>query len=112
MERAVEEASPTRQSGRERVKTPKGRGLERTMHYRKPVEGHPLGTLNQRDRQAGDQDDSYESETEDPVQEATIIVAPGAPQSNRTTISTQLKHRIAAAKSRAPTAKTTERPAK
>lgn len=41
-----------------------------------------------------------------------IIVASSAPQSNRTTISTHLKREIAAAKSHAPTAKTTERPAK
>jgi hypothetical protein len=46
MERAVEEASLTRQSGCERVTTLKGRELERTMHHRKPVEGRSLGTLN------------------------------------------------------------------
>jgi hypothetical protein len=85
---AVEEGSPTRRSGRERVRTPKA------------------AELNNKKRGIRDRNGSSEDETEDVIEADEGVLAPLRPR--RTEINANLKDRVVASKIRALSIKTGE----
>ncbi|KAH6699904.1 hypothetical protein BKA61DRAFT_582752 [Leptodontidium sp. MPI-SDFR-AT-0119] len=82
MERVVEDSTLTRQSRRERTKTPKALELEKRRHGGKSVNGNLFGTLSQRLSAAKDWDESNESDTDDVIE--VRDGTPDAPRPNRT----------------------------
>jgi hypothetical protein len=101
----MEEVGQTRQSRRERTKTPKALEHEKTMHQGK-AQSNPAGMASQRAAGTWEQDESDENGIEETIHVAET--APGAPRPNRTTINPQFKNQIAPTSNRTSTAKLAE----
>lgn len=105
MEIGEEDMGQARQT-RQRTKKAKTPGKEKTTHNRKSAENDPFETPNCRVREAWDQSEVGESETEDAIQVTTMV--PGAPRPNRNVQNNYPKSRTAPG-DRAPATRMAER---